>query len=42
MTFQKGMGSVYDKTQRIVKLSEKVASELGVKKPSIKRTAELC
>ena len=42
MTFQKGMGSVYDKTQRIVKLSEKVASELGVNKPSIKRTAELC
>lgn len=42
MTFQKGMGSVYDKTQRIVKLSEKVASELGVNKPSIKRAAELC
>ena len=42
MTFQKGMGSVYDKTQRIVKLSEKVASELGVNKPSVKRTAELC
>lgn len=42
MTFQKGMGSVYDKTQRIVKLSEKVASALGVNKPSIKRTAELC
>ena len=42
MTFQKGMGSVYDKTQRIVKLSEKVANELGVNKPSIKRTAELC
>lgn len=42
MTFQKGMGSVYDKTQRIVKLSEKIATELGVNKPSIKRTAELC
>ena len=42
MTFQKGMGSVYDKTQRIVKLSERVASELEVNKPSIKRTAELC
>lgn len=42
MTFQKGMGSVYDKTQRIIKLSEKIASELGVNKPSIKRTAELC
>ena len=42
MTFQKGMGSVYDKTQRIVKLSEKIASDLGVNRPSIKRTAELC
>lgn len=42
MTFQKGMGSVYDKTQRIVKLSEKIAASLGVSKPSIKRTAELC
>jgi len=42
MTFQKGMGSVYDKTQRIIKLSEKIASSLGVNKPSIKRTAELC
>lgn len=42
MTFQKGMGSVYDKTQRIVKLSEKISAELGVNKPSIKRTAELC
>ena len=42
MTFQKGMGSVYDKTQRIIKLSEKIASALGVNKSSIKRTAELC
>lgn len=42
MTFQKGMGSVYDKTERIIKLSEKIASALGVNKPSIKRTAELC
>ena len=42
MTFQKGMGSVYDKTQRIVKLSEKIASGMNVSKPSIKRTAELC
>ncbi len=42
MTFQKGMGSVYDKTQRIIKLSEKISSALNVSKPSIKRTAELC
>lgn len=37
MTFQKGMGSVYDKTQRIIKLAEKLNS-----KPTVKRTAELC
>lgn len=42
MTFQKGMGSVYDKTQRIVKLSEKITDSLEVSKPSIKRAAELC
>ena len=42
MTFQKGMGSVYDKTQRIIDLSQRIATELGVNKPSIKRTAELC
>ena len=42
MTFQKGMGSVYDKTQRIIKLSEKIALRLEVNRPSIKRTAELC
>ena len=37
MTFQKGMGSVYDKTQRIIKLSEKINPS-----ESVKRTAELC
>ncbi len=42
MTFQKGMGSVYDKTQRIIKLSEKISSMLGINKPTVKRTAELC
>ena len=42
MTFQKGMGSVYDKTQRIIRLSEKIAAGMNVSKPSIKRTAELC
>ncbi len=42
MTFQKGMGSVYDKTQRIIKLAEKISLALGINKPSIKRTAELC
>jgi glycyl-tRNA synthetase beta chain len=37
MTFQKGMGSVYDKTERIAKLAEKLNSST-----TVKRTAELC
>ena len=37
MTFQKGMGSVYDKTQRIIKLAEKLDA-----RQTVKRTAELC
>ena len=42
ITFQKGMGSVYDKTQRIVKLSEYIAKELAVTSETINRTALLC
>lgn len=42
ITFQKGMGSVYDKTQRIIKLSDKITAALGVKRPTVRRTAELC
>lgn len=37
MTFQKGMGSVYDKTDRIIKLSNKLNPS-----ETVKRTAELC
>ena len=37
MTFQKGMGSVYDKTERIAKLASTLNSS-----NSVKRTAELC
>ena len=37
MTFQKGMGSVYDKTQRIIKLAEKINPS-----ETVKRTAMLC
>ena len=37
MTFQKGMGSVYDKTERIAKLSGKLNPS-----ETVKRTAELC
>jgi len=42
MTFQKGMGSVYDKTMRIVELSEKLAAETNSPSETIKRTALLC
>ena len=41
ITFQKGMGSMYDKTQRLIKLSQHIASELGETSPSIERTALL-
>lgn len=42
VTFQKGMGSVYDKTQRIINLSETISKELDVVSSSIQRTALLC
>lgn len=42
MTFQKGMGSIYDKTQRIIELSKAISAELGQSSPTIERTALLC
>lgn len=42
MTFQKGMGSVYDKTQRLIKLSKLMSEELGINDTDIIRTAFLC
>ena len=42
ITFQKNMGSMFDKTQRIVKLSEYISERLGINNSNIKRTAELC
>lgn len=42
ITFQKGMGSMFDKTNRIVKLAEKLAVKLNAPIESIKRTALLC
>lgn len=42
ITFQKGMGSVYDKTQRIVKLSEYLAQKTNTPAETVKRTALLC
>lgn len=42
VTFQKGMGSVYDKTQRVIELSKVIADKLGKTSPSVERTALLC
>lgn len=42
VTFQKGMGSMYDKTFRILDLSKYIAKELGIESKTIERTALLC
>lgn len=42
VTFQKGLGSVYEKTQRIVELSKIIAAVIGKSSPEIERTALLC
>lgn len=42
VTFQKNMGSVFDKTQRIIKLSKIIADKLNVDSETITRTALLC
>lgn len=42
MTFQKGMGSMYDKTMRVVQLSKVLARETSVPVENIERTALLC
>lgn len=42
ITFQKGMGSMFDKTNRIVKLSEILAEKLNAPVDTVKRTALLC
>ena len=42
MTFQKGMGSVYDKSQRIIKLSKMLSEELNLPDEDVIRTAYLC
>ncbi len=42
ITFQKGMGSVYDKTQRIIQLSKNIANDMNVSSADIERTALLC
>ena len=42
ITFQKGMGSVYDKTQRIIKLAQYLAQKTAAPLDTVKRTALLC
>src|SRR5574344_2161755 len=42
VTFQKGMGSVFDKTQRLIKLSELLANKANANVENVKRTALLC
>lgn len=42
VTFQKGFGSVYDKTQRIITLSKTIAKALNAPMESVERTALLC
>ena len=42
MTFQKGLGTVYDKTQRLITLSEIIAKELNADVEKAKRCALLC
>lgn len=42
VTFQKGFGSVYDKTQRICTLSSILAKKLSAPVDSVERTALLC
>ena len=42
VTFQKGFGSVYDKTQRVCELSRTIAKELKAPLVDVERTALLC
>lgn len=42
MTFQKGMGSMYDKTMRVIELSKSLAAETNTPVETVERTARLC
>ena len=42
ITFQKGMGTMFDKTERLVKLSNQIAADLNIDSKDIERTAKLC
>ncbi|MBR1423942.1 glycine--tRNA ligase subunit beta [bacterium] len=42
VTFQKGMGTMYDKTQRLIELSKDICSDLKIETANVERTALLC
>lgn len=42
VTFQKGMGTMFDKTQRLIKLSNAIAGDLNVPTKDVERAALLC
>ena len=42
VTFQKGMGTMYDKTQRLIKLSKDICTDLSINSTDVERTALLC
>lgn len=42
VTFQKGMGTMFDKTQRLIKLSNAIAGDLNVPTKDVERTSLLC
>ncbi len=42
VTFQKGLGSVYDKTQRIRTIAKNISNSIGYSSDAIDRTALLC
>ena len=42
ITFQKGLGSMFDKTQRLIELSKFIGKNLVADTKFIERTAELC
>jgi len=42
VTFQKGMGTMYDKTRRLIKLSKDICTDLCVNSTDVERTALLC
>ena len=42
VTFQKGMGTMFDKTQRLITLSRAIAADLNIDSKDIEKTAQLC